>query len=176
MFCACCLQARTPAQAYGTLCRCIALKHKSSWHTHSEVPHIPHLQLTLTSTHPPRRRRQEPVLPAPGVAAARRDHACHLAAPEPHPGPGPGRASALACVAACLTLSQRGHLASKLRGFGQCATPAQVAALEALGIPALALTSLTPKEEVATVYERLDSDTSLRLVYGTRPIARRNAA
>ena len=79
-------------------------------------------------------------------------------------------------MAACLTLSQRGHLASKLRGFGQCATPAQVAALEALGIPALALTSLTPKEEVATVYERLDSDTSLRLVYGTRPIARRNAA
>jgi len=46
-----------------------------------------------------------------------------------------------------------------------------VSALEALGISALALTSLTPKEEVAGFYQRLDDDMSLRLVYGMRPIA-----
>ena len=111
------------------------------------------------------------MLPAPGAATARKGHPRRLAAPEPYSGPGLGRASTLACMAACLTLSQRGHLPSTWRRCGQCVTPAQVSALDVLGIPALALTSLTPKEEVAAVYQRLDSDTSLRLVYGMRPIA-----
>lgn len=43
----------------------------------------------------------------------------------------------------------------------------QVLALEALGIPALALTSLTPKEEVAGLYQRIEKDESLRLLYGS---------
>ncbi len=43
----------------------------------------------------------------------------------------------------------------------------QVLALEALGIPALALTSLTPKEEVAGLYQRIENDESLRLLYGS---------
>ncbi|KAK9830588.1 hypothetical protein WJX81_002230 [Elliptochloris bilobata] len=43
----------------------------------------------------------------------------------------------------------------------------QVLALDALGIPALALTSLTPKEEVPGVYQRMDQDTALRLIYAT---------
>lgn len=43
----------------------------------------------------------------------------------------------------------------------------QVLALEALGIPALAITSLTPKEEVAGLYQRIEKDESVRLLYGS---------
>lgn len=36
----------------------------------------------------------------------------------------------------------------------------------ALGIPALALTSLTPKEQIPEAYKRMEQDRTLRLLYG----------
>lgn len=39
--------------------------------------------------------------------------------------------------------------------------------LEQLGIPAISLTSLTPKDDVGEIYKRIESDPNLRLVYGT---------
>lgn len=38
--------------------------------------------------------------------------------------------------------------------------------LRALGISAMALTSLTPKEELTAAYKQMESDESLRFVYG----------
>ncbi|KAK9809014.1 hypothetical protein WJX72_007915 [[Myrmecia] bisecta] len=43
----------------------------------------------------------------------------------------------------------------------------QVHGLRLLGIPAISLTSLTPKEEVAEVYKQIDNDKELRLLYAT---------
>lgn len=42
----------------------------------------------------------------------------------------------------------------------------QVLALEAVGVPTLALTSLTSKEDLNAAYKRLDTDLDIRLVYG----------
>lgn len=42
----------------------------------------------------------------------------------------------------------------------------QVLGLQDIGIPALALTSLTSKEDQNAAYKRLDSDLDIRLVYG----------
>lgn len=45
-------------------------------------------------------------------------------------------------------------------------TVAQVLGLANLGIKALALTSITPKEQITSMYNQMDSDTDIRLVYG----------
>jgi len=42
----------------------------------------------------------------------------------------------------------------------------QVLGLQAIGVPALALTSLTSKEDQNAAYKRLDTDLDIRLVYG----------
>ncbi len=38
--------------------------------------------------------------------------------------------------------------------------------LQEIGVPALALTSLTSKEDQSAAYKRLDTDLDIRLVYG----------
>jgi hypothetical protein len=43
----------------------------------------------------------------------------------------------------------------------------QVLGLQSHGITALALTSLTPKEDITAVYHRMELDEDVRLVYGT---------
>lgn len=42
----------------------------------------------------------------------------------------------------------------------------QVLGLRALGIKALALTSLTPKEQITGMYQQMENDHDVRLVYG----------
>ncbi len=44
--------------------------------------------------------------------------------------------------------------------------PCQVLGLQEIGVPALALTSLTSKEDQNAAYKRLDTDLDIRLVYG----------
>lgn len=43
----------------------------------------------------------------------------------------------------------------------------QVLGLEALGIKALALTSMTPKEQITRMYQQMENDSDVRLVYAT---------
>ena len=43
---------------------------------------------------------------------------------------------------------------------------AQVLGLSNLGIKALALTSTTPKEQITSMYQQMESDKDVRLVYG----------
>ncbi len=43
----------------------------------------------------------------------------------------------------------------------------QVDRLQSAGVAALAVTSLTPKEEVNDLYKQIESDKSLKLLYGT---------
>ena len=42
----------------------------------------------------------------------------------------------------------------------------QVLNLDALNISSLALTSLTPKDEINAIHKRIEEDSSLRLLYG----------
>ena len=42
----------------------------------------------------------------------------------------------------------------------------QVLGLQGIGVPALALTSLTSKEDQSAAYKRMDTDLDIRLVYG----------
>ncbi|KAL3144145.1 hypothetical protein ABBQ32_003934 [Trebouxia sp. C0010 RCD-2024] len=42
----------------------------------------------------------------------------------------------------------------------------QVLGLSALGIKALALTSITPKEQITSMYHQMESDEDIRMVYG----------
>lgn len=42
----------------------------------------------------------------------------------------------------------------------------QVLGLCSLGIQAISLSSLTPKEEITAAYKRMDSDSDIRFVYG----------
>ena len=41
--------------------------------------------------------------------------------------------------------------------------------LTELNIPSLALTSLTPKDQVTSIHNQIEADESLRLLYGTAP-------
>ena len=45
----------------------------------------------------------------------------------------------------------------------------QVLGLEALGIKALALTSMTLKEQITSMYQQMENDSGVRLVYGQQP-------
>ncbi len=46
---------------------------------------------------------------------------------------------------------------------------AQVMGLRKLGIPAMAISSLTPKEDVTAAYREIETGTGTRLVYGEGP-------
>lgn len=43
---------------------------------------------------------------------------------------------------------------------------AQVLNLKQMGIHSLALTSLTPKEDIQPIHQQIESDKSIRLLYG----------
>lgn len=44
--------------------------------------------------------------------------------------------------------------------------PMQVLGLRSLGIPAISLSSLTPKEEITAAYKQMELDSDIRFVYG----------